>query len=138
MFLWAGTRQTNRLTGPPWLLCASVSSRECLHHIARIGCRCSRISWTIYIDTMYACPDKPYDRQIGVYSTALLFGDYIRPLLSIFAMITVACFAYAGHVNGQGPAFYIASVAFPAANMAWQLLATADFEKEGTKLFKVG
>ena len=96
------------------------------------------VSWTIYIDTIYACPDKPYDKQIGVYSTALLFGEYIRPILSIFAMGFVACFAYAGHVNGQGPAYYIASVGFPAASLLWQLLGTTDFDKEGTKLFKVG
>ncbi|KAI0734750.1 UbiA prenyltransferase [Fomitopsis betulina] len=93
-------------------------------------------SWTIYIDTLYACPDKPYDKEIGVYSAALLFGPYIRPLLSVFAASFVAGFAYAGYLNEQGPVYYIVSVGLTAANLAWQLVTTTDFEKEGTKLFK--
>lgn len=95
------------------------------------------IRWTIYIDTLYACPDKPYDKEIGVYSAALLFGPYIRPLLSVFAASFVAGFAYAGYLNEQGPVYYIVSVGLTAANLAWQLVTTTDFEKEGTKLFKV-
>lgn len=89
------------------------------------------------MDTIYACPDKPYDKQIGVYSTALLFGDHIRPLLSVFAMGFVASLAYAGHVNGQGPTYFIVSVGVPATRLLWQLMTTTDFEKDGTKLFKV-
>ena len=94
-------------------------------------------SWAIYFDTVYACPDKKYDKQIGVHSTALLFGDYIRPILSVFCTGFIACLAYAGHVNKQGPLYYAISVGSAALGLLWQLVTTVDFEKDGTKLFRV-
>ena len=56
---------------------------------------------------------------------------------SVFAMGFVASLAYAGHVNRQGPTYFIVSVGVPATRLLWQLMTTTDFEKDGTKLFKV-
>lgn len=95
--------------------------------------------WTIVYDTIYACQvgdlafafhmhthvcqwqDKQDDVKAGIKSTALLFGNYVRPILSLFATQVVVCFAYAGHANGQGPMFFVISVMGTAAHFAWQL-----------------
>ncbi|KAI0726358.1 UbiA prenyltransferase family-domain-containing protein [Fomitopsis betulina] len=95
------------------------------------------ICWTIHFDTVYACPDKRYDQRIGIYSTALLFGDYVRPVLSVFCASFVACLAFAGYANQQGPLFYVLSVGSAAIGSLWQLTTAADLEKDGTKLFRV-
>jgi len=84
-------------------------------------------SWTIVYDTIYACQDKKDDIHAGVKSTAILFGSYIRPILSLFAAHFVSSLAYAGYMNGQGPAFFVISVLGTALHFVWQL-STVDFE----------
>ena len=66
-------------------------------------------SWTLIGDTIYACQDAKDDAKIGVKSTALLFGDYVREILVCFATIFVASLVAAGKVNGHGPAYYVIS-----------------------------
>lgn len=94
-------------------------------------------SWTVHYDTIYASPDKKYDEKIGVHSTARLFGDYIRPILFVFCAGFVASLAYAGYVNQQGPIYYVVDVAFTASVLLWQLVMTGDFEKDGSRLYRV-
>ncbi|PCH36425.1 hypothetical protein WOLCODRAFT_140414 [Wolfiporia cocos MD-104 SS10] len=89
--------------------------------------------WTIHFDTIYVCPDKKDDIHAGVHSCALLFGDYIRPILSFFASIFVLSLAYAGYENQQGPLYFTVTVAGTAAHMFWQL-TRPNLEKEGTKI----
>ena len=78
-------------------------------------------SWSIIYDTIYACQDRADDIAAGVKSTALLFGKYVRPILSIFATVSVAAFASAGWLNGQGVPFYVVSVGGMAIHYVWQL-----------------
>ena len=95
------------------------------------------LSWTIHYDTIYASPDKKYDEKIGVHSTTRLFGNYIRPILSIFCVGFVASLAYAGYVNRQGPIYFVVDVAFTALVLISQLVMTQDFEKDGSRLYRV-
>lgn len=52
------------------------------------------ILWTLVYDTIYAHQDKTDDVQAGVKSTALLFGDKTKPVLSTFSAGTIGLFAY--------------------------------------------
>ncbi|TKY86602.1 hypothetical protein EX895_004241 [Sporisorium graminicola] len=52
------------------------------------------IFWTLVYDTIYAHQDKTDDVHAGVKSTALLFGDKTKPILSAFSASTVGLFAY--------------------------------------------
>ncbi|GAA5890988.1 hypothetical protein JCM8208_003120 [Rhodotorula glutinis] len=79
------------------------------------------VAWTIAYDTIYAHQDKTDDVHAGVKSTALLFGDQSRPILSAFSASFVSLLALSGYLNGQGPAFFALSVAGAAAHLAWQL-----------------
>ncbi|KAJ3895626.1 4-hydroxybenzoate polyprenyl transferase [Lentinula edodes] len=73
---------------------------------AMAACWC----WTMLYDTIYACQDIEDDVKMGIRSTAILFGSYIRPLLIACGCSFVVLLCSAGILNGQGPAFYTLSV----------------------------
>ncbi|KZT06656.1 UbiA prenyltransferase [Laetiporus sulphureus 93-53] len=106
-----------------WVTVAGKSTGEQVVAALFVGCIC----WTIYCDTIYACQDRHDDLKAGVHSTALLFGNYVRPVCAIFAAIFVACMATAGALNGQGPLFFIITVLGTAVTLAWQV-ATVDLD----------
>ncbi|KAK4053861.1 Para-hydroxybenzoate--polyprenyltransferase, mitochondrial precursor (PHB:polyprenyltransferase) [Microbotryomycetes sp. JL201] len=95
------------------------------------------VAWTIVYDTIYAHQDKTDDVHAGVKSTALLFADKTRPILTSFSASFVSMLALAGYLNEQGLAFYLVSVGGAAAHLAWQL-RTADLETRAScwKVFK--
>lgn len=62
-------------------------------------------------------------------STALLFGNYVKPILSIFATFSVIGFVVAGVENGQGIGFFCISVPGAALHLLWQLY-TLDTESD--------
>ncbi len=57
--------------------------------ILYLGC----IAWTIGYDTIYAHQDKEDDIQIGVRSTALLFGENTKKYICIFYALFSFCIA---------------------------------------------
>ena len=80
-----------------------------------------------FADTIYACQDKKDDVKMGVRSTALLFGTWIRPLLISCAIVFVVMLTGAGIFNEQGSAYFILSVGGTAAHLVWQF-STVDLE----------
>lgn len=89
-------------------------------------------------DTIYACQDREDDVTAGVKSTAVLFGDKVRMILSLFAVGFVACLTITGVLNGQGPWYFVISVGGAAAHVTWQLY-TLDFhnKQECDRKFRV-
>jgi 4-hydroxybenzoate polyprenyltransferase len=87
----------------------------------------SPLCLTSTTDTVYACQDKKDDVRAGVRSTAILFGQWIRPLLVAFGLLFVGALAYAGIINQQGPAFFGLSVGGALVHLVWQYL-TVDLE----------
>ncbi|TRM67152.1 UbiA prenyltransferase family-domain-containing protein [Schizophyllum amplum] len=84
-------------------------------------------SWTMLYDTIYACQDKNDDIKVGVRSTALLFGSWIRPLLVTCGLLFVAMLGLMGASNGQGVAYFAISVGGTATHLMWQYF-TVDLE----------
>ncbi|KAF8515551.1 UbiA prenyltransferase [Gautieria morchelliformis] len=81
-------------------------------------------AWTIWYDTIYACQDKTDDVQAGVKSTALLFGDWTKPVLSIFGTILMSCLATCGVLNRAGISYFIITVGggtFLLVKELWQV-----------------
>lgn len=74
------------------------------------------------LDTIYACQDKSDDIKIGVRSTAVLFGSFIRPVLALFGFTFVATLACTGYANAHGTAFYAVAVGGAAGHVLWQLI----------------
>lgn len=100
------------------------------------------VAWTLVYDTLYAHQDKQDDAQLGLKSTALLFGDNTKPILTAFASACIGGIVLAGVAKGAlvcsltlltHPSdcssglhwpFYCGTAA-SAAHIAWQI-KTAD------------
>ncbi|KAL0573566.1 hypothetical protein V5O48_007526 [Marasmius crinis-equi] len=80
------------------------------------GCWC----WTMLYDTIYACQDIEDDVKMGVRSTAILFGTWIRPLLIGCGITFTIMLSCAGVLNDQGLPFFVISVGGTAAHLVWQ------------------
>lgn len=66
--------------------------------------------WTVGYDTIYAMADKPEDLQIGVKSTAILFGDYDRHMIALLQALTALGLVLTG-LRFELGGFYYAGVA---------------------------
>ncbi len=84
------------------------------------------ILWTLGYDTIYAHQDKGDDAEVGVKSTALLFGRQTRPWLGGFYAGTIALLVVAGASVGAAWPFY-AALAAAALHFVWQV-ATIDLD----------
>jgi 4-hydroxybenzoate polyprenyltransferase len=76
------------------------------------------LTWT---DSITQIQDKTDDIHANVRSTALLFGEQSKPILSAFSLSFCSLLAYAGHLNAQGLPFYMISVAGAASHLLWQI-----------------
>jgi 4-hydroxybenzoate polyprenyltransferase len=79
------------------------------------------IAWVIGYDTIYAHQDREDDALIGIKSTALLFGERTKPMLTLFYALAVMLIGAAGFLAGAGAVFAIGLFAF-AAHLAWQVI----------------
>jgi len=73
------------------------------------------IFWTLGYDTIYAHQDKRDDVQVGIKSTALLFGEKSLPWVALFYGLALGFLGLAGWAAHMGPAF------------KWGLFAAAGF-----------
>jgi 4-hydroxybenzoate polyprenyltransferase len=79
------------------------------------------IAWVIGYDTIYAHQDREDDALIGIKSTALLFGERTKPMLSLIYALAVLLIGAAGYIAGGGLVFTIGLLAF-AGHLAWQVI----------------
>jgi 4-hydroxybenzoate polyprenyltransferase len=78
------------------------------------------IAWVIGYDTIYAHQDRDDDALIGVKSTALLFGERTKPMLTLFYALAVLLIGTAGVLASGGIVFALGLAAF-AAHLCWQI-----------------
>jgi 4-hydroxybenzoate polyprenyltransferase len=55
------------------------------------------VLWTLGFDTIYAMPDRPDDKRLGVNSSALFFGRYVEWAIAIFLVGTVVLLGILGN-----------------------------------------
>jgi 4-hydroxybenzoate polyprenyltransferase len=75
---WAAV--TGRLDLPAWILWLAV------------------VLWTLGFDTVYAIPDREFDRQLGINSSALFFGDSTPQAVGFFYLGTWLMLVWLGPV----------------------------------------
>ncbi|MFF5088897.1 UbiA family prenyltransferase [Streptomyces niveus] len=75
--------------------------------IAVYGLYAGGAFWTLIHDGIYSHQDKEYDRNIGVKSSALLFGDATKAWLAVFIVLSVGGVLWAGSQTSIGWAFYL-------------------------------
>ena len=78
------------------------------------------IAWVIAYDTIYAHQDREDDALIGVKSTARLFAERTKPMLTVFYTLAVVLIGIAIHLAGGGIVAALGLTAF-AAHLAWQV-----------------
>lgn len=81
--------------------------------------------------------DKKDDPAAGIKSTALLFGDYARFMLVVFASFFVGGLALAGVMTGQGLPYFVIGVCGAGLHLMWQI-TTVDFEDAASCTQKFG
>jgi len=99
------------------------------------------IYWTLAYDTIYAhqvrstlsfsilyasqltpySQDKHDDARLGIRSTARLFGQHSRLIISLFSVAMIGLLVYAGVKNDQGAPYYmgVTTAAGQLARIAW-------------------
>ena len=84
------------------------------------------VLWTLVYDSVYAHQDKADDVQVGIRSTALLFGEHTRSVLAAFSASSAGCIALAGYLNAQGAPFFLGT-GLAAAQLA-RIVHRTDFD----------
>ncbi len=79
------------------------------------------VFWTVGYDTIYALQDKDDDLLIGIGSTTIAFGKYVKPItLGVYAL-AFASLVLSGILSGRSMAYYaLLTVAFGI--IKWRLI----------------
>jgi 4-hydroxybenzoate polyprenyltransferase len=64
------------------------------------------ILWALIYDTQYAMVDREDDLEIGVKSTAILFGRFDLLIVGFLELTLLALMVYIGQLTGRGTWFY--------------------------------
>jgi len=89
----------------------------------------ANVLWTTVYDTFYAMADRPWDRRLGVKSTALLFGDYDLVVIAILQAFTLLALLLVGHRLHLGT-YYKAGVATAGVLFLSQIARARDRSPE--------
>ncbi|KAJ3549519.1 hypothetical protein NMY22_g845 [Coprinellus aureogranulatus] len=84
------------------------------------------VCWTLVYDSIYAHQDKRDDVNVGIKSTALLFGEHSRAILSGLSASFLSLISCAGYINQQTEIFY-AGVGVAALQLG-RILYRTDFD----------
>jgi 4-hydroxybenzoate polyprenyltransferase len=80
------------------------------------------VLWAVAYDTMYAMVDRDDDLQIGVRSTAILFGRWDRLAVAIAHLGALLLLAATGLIEGLGIWYFAGLLAAAALAMRQQVL----------------
>jgi len=77
------------------------------------------VIWAVVYDTMYAMVDREDDLQLGVRSTAILFGDADRLIIGVLQVLLLVALALVGQQAALG-AWYYGALLVAAGLALWQ------------------
>jgi 4-hydroxybenzoate polyprenyltransferase len=78
----------------------------------------ANLLWTVAYDTQYAMVDREDDLQVGIKSTAILFGEADCRIIGILQLLTIGAFLGAARAFGLSWPFHLA-VGLVALLFAW-------------------
>jgi 4-hydroxybenzoate polyprenyltransferase len=84
----------------------------------------ANILWTVAYDTMYAMVDREDDVQIGVKSTAILFGEYDKKIIGFLQLATLALLFTVGEILAFGWPYQLSLVVVGGLFSYQQMLIT--------------
>ena len=85
--------------------------------------------WTMAFDTYYAMVDRDDDLQIGIKSTAILFGKYDLLIIALLQVAVLTLLLWAGLLFGRG-AIYFVGLALAAAYFINQHIISRSRDRE--------
>ncbi|MEL7331578.1 MAG: 4-hydroxybenzoate solanesyltransferase [Cyanobacteria bacterium J06560_2] len=65
------------------------------------------VLWTLGFDTVYAIPDREFDRELGINSSAIFFGSRAPEAVGLFFVGTVLMLAWLGLTMGLGIFYWL-------------------------------
>ncbi len=68
----------------------------------------ANLLWTVVYDTQYAMVDREDDLEVGIKSTAILFGDMDRRIIGLMQLASIVCFIGCGLTFKLGVLYYVA------------------------------
>lgn len=89
----------------------------------------ANLLWTVAYDTMYAMVDRDDDLQIGVKSTAILFGNSDKRIVGTLQLLTLALLWTVGDMLAFGWPYQL-SLVIAAALFSYQQLLIVNRERE--------
>jgi 4-hydroxybenzoate polyprenyltransferase len=89
----------------------------------------ANVLWVTVYDTMYAMVDRDDDLQIGVRSTAILFGDSDRHIIAVLQLMTLVSLYLVGRMIHMGD-WYLAGLGAGAAFFVYQLWLIRDRDRD--------
>lgn len=87
------------------------------------------ITWAGVYDTLYAMVDRDDDRQLGIRSTAILFGDMDRAAIGVMQLIVLGGLVLVGQDLGFSRPYW-AGLAVAALLFAWQQWLARDRSRD--------
>ena len=89
----------------------------------------ANVLWVTVYDTIYAMVDRDDDIEIGVRSTAILFGDSDRHIIAVLQLMTLVSLYLVGRMIHMGD-WYLAGLGAGAAFFAYQLWLIRDRDRD--------
>ncbi len=90
----------------------------------------ANVLWTVAYDTLYAMVDRDDDLKVGIKSTAILFGDADRAIISMIQVMVVVVLILVGSRAELGTFYYLGLVGMASLFVFQQYLAR-EREREG-------
>lgn len=87
------------------------------------------VLWTVVYDTFYAMVDREDDLQVGIKSTAILFGEDDKLITRLLQLCTLGVWLLVGNQFGMGY-WYYAGVAVAAALFVYQQWLIRDRDRQ--------
>ncbi len=88
------------------------------------------VTWAVAYDTVYAMMDIEDDLRIGVKSTAILFGRYVKGAVALFFALTAILLVEIGLVSDLGLIYYLAVTAASLIFMKQVMQTGSDMDRD--------
>lgn len=89
----------------------------------------ANLLWTVAYDTIYAMVDRDDDLNIGVKSTAILFGQYDKRIIGLLQLLTLSILFTVGEIQAFGWPYQLALVC-SAGLFCYQQMLIVNRERE--------
>lgn len=93
------------------------------------------VLWALIYDTWYALVDREDDLKVGIKSTAILFGHYLLPMLSLLMVIMLWVLYELGLAFNLGQGWWVV-LAVIAGDFAWQVWQVSHHQQRAFWAFK--